>query len=163
MSAKVSSGSALSYCLPLGGVHVHDLLQTGVYEPEERAEPLGLEGGQMRAVAVPSVDPGVQRVAPPADHRDGVAVRVLEGRGDRHAERLEPLGGAVLAGDGLAVAVEMVLEEVRATGGGEPVAAVEEALGDGLAGEWFARVLVAAQQCGRWEGQLQMSAALARC
>jgi hypothetical protein len=40
----------------------------------------------------------------------------------------------------------MVLEEVRATGGGEPVAAVEETLGDGLAGDGFARVGVAAQQ-----------------
>jgi hypothetical protein len=94
---------------------------------------------------VQSVDPGVQGVTPPADHRDRVAVRVLDGRRDRYAECLEPLGGAVLAGDGLAVAVEVMLEEVGTAGRGESVAAVEKTLSDGLAGERFAGVPVAAE------------------
>jgi hypothetical protein len=39
----------------------------------------------------------------------------------------------------------MVLEEVRAAGGGDAVAVVEEAQGDGLAGEGLTGVRIAAQ------------------
>jgi hypothetical protein len=46
------------------------------------------------------------------------------------------------------VAVEVVLEEVRPAGGREAVTAIQEPLGDGFAGEGFARVLVAAQKRG---------------
>jgi hypothetical protein len=54
----------------------------------------------------------------------------------------------VLADDRRAVAggvVEVVFEEVRAAGGGDAVAVVEEALGEGLAAEGLTGVRVAAQ------------------
>jgi hypothetical protein len=77
-----------------------------------------------------------------ADHGDGVALPARDGRRDRHAEFLEAQRGAVLADDGAAVAVEVVLEEVGAARGREPVAAVEQALGDRFAGEDLTRAPV---------------------
>lgn len=132
--------------LGLRYVGLHDLRQAGVYEPEQRTEAVGFPGGELGAVPVAAVHPGVQGVAVAADHGDGVAVRVRYGRGDRDAESLEAFGGPVLAGDGLAVAVQVVLEEVFAAGGGEPVAAVQQALGDAFAGERLTGGRVAAQQ-----------------
>lgn len=126
----------------------HDLLQPGVHGPEQRPEPLRLVGAELGARPVQPVHPRVQGVAPAADLRDRVALGVLDGRGDGHAQRLEPLGGAVLADDRGAVAggvVEVVLEEVGAAGGGDAVAVVEQALGDGFAAEGLAGVRIAAQ------------------
>ncbi|MCZ1008827.1 hypothetical protein O1L68_20890 [Streptomyces lydicus] len=53
----------------------------------------------------------MQGVAAAVEDGDGPAVLVRDGRGDRQAERGEPAGGAVLAGEGRAVAVEVVFEE----------------------------------------------------
>lgn len=111
----------------------HDLLQRGVDEPEQGAELPGLATAQCGAAQVQAFDPGVQGVAAAVENGDGPAVLVRDGRGHRQAERGEPAGGAVLAGEGRAVAVEMVFEEVAAAGGGEEVAVVEQALGDGFA------------------------------
>ncbi len=125
---------------------LHHPVEAGVHEPQERSEPPGLRRRELGAVPVPAVDPRVQGVAAAADHRDRAAVGVLDGRGDGDAERLEVAGGAVLASDRVAVAVQVVLEEVVAAGGHEAVAVVEQALGHGLAGERLARVAVVAQQ-----------------
>jgi hypothetical protein len=61
----------------------------------------------------------------------------------------------MLPRDGLVVAVEVVLEEVRPAGGRQAVATVEEPLGDGFAGEGLARVLVAAQKRGEGRGGIR--------
>ncbi|MCZ0972948.1 hypothetical protein O1L55_19285 [Streptomyces albulus] len=52
----------------------------------------------------------------------------------------------MLAGERGPVAVEVVFEEVAAAGGGEEVAVVEQALGDGFAGQRCAGSVVVAQQ-----------------
>lgn len=124
----------------------HDLLQRVVHQPEQGAEPPGLAAGQRGAAEMASFDPGVQGVAAAVEDRDGAAVRMGDGRGDRQAERGEPVGGAVLAGEGGAVAVEVVLEEVAAAGGGEEIAVVEQALGDRFTGQRRTGARVVAEQ-----------------
>jgi hypothetical protein len=128
---------------------LHHLGQTGVDVAEQGAEAARVGGAELGAVAVPALDPGVQGVAVVVDDGDGAAGGVGDRRGDGQAEVVQALGGPVLAGDGVPVGgegVHVLLEEVRAAGGGEAVAAVEEALGDRDAGEWFAGVRVAAQE-----------------
>ena len=123
---------------PTRGRGPHDLLQTGVYESQERPERAALGRRELGAAAVAALDPGVQGVAGAADDGDGAAVGGGQGRGDGDAECGQAFGGAVLAGDGGRVGglgVEVVLEEVAAARGGEPVAAVEQALVDGFAGQ----------------------------
>lgn len=124
----------------------HDLLQSGVHEPEQAADPLGLVAGQRGAAEVAAFDPGVQRVAAAVEDGDGAAVRMGDGWGDRQSQRGEAVGGAVLAGEGCVVAVEVVLEEVAAAGGGEEVAVVEQALGDGFTGQRRTGACVVAEQ-----------------
>lgn len=107
-------------------------------DPQERSEASALVGGQLAAVAVPSVDPGVQGVGVTADDGDRAAVAARQRRGDGDAEVGQAPGRGVLAGDRRRVrglGVEVVLEEVAALGRAEPVAAVQEALFDGFAGD----------------------------
>lgn len=109
-----------------------------MHHPQQRPEPAALFGVELGAVAMATLDPGVEGVGVAADDRDGAAVVGREGRGDRDAERGQALGGAVLAGDRLGggrLEVEVVLEEIAAAGRAESVAAVEKALVDGIAGE----------------------------
>lgn len=122
----------------LGPPRRHHLLQGSVYDAQERPQAPALLRGELGAAAVASVDPGVQRVRVAADDRDRAAVGSGQRRGHRDAEVGEALGRAVLAGDRGGVGglgVEMVLEEVPAPGGGEAVAAVEQPLVDGFAGQ----------------------------
>jgi hypothetical protein len=109
-----------------------------VHDTQECPQAAALPGGELAAVPVASLDPGVQGVGVPADHGDRVAVVPGQGRGHRHAQVGEALGGPVLADDrgrSGGLGVEVVLEEVPAPGGGEPVAAVEEPLVDGFTDE----------------------------
>ncbi|GHG63016.1 hypothetical protein GCM10018980_53200 [Streptomyces capoamus] len=124
---------------PLGG---HHALQAGVHGAQERPQAGALPAGELAAVPVPAVDPGVQGVGVAADDGHRAAVAVGERRGDRDAEVGEALGGPVAAFDGGRVGgvrVEVVLEEVAAAGGAQPVAAVEETLVDRLTGEGGSR------------------------
>lgn len=109
-----------------------------MHHPQQRPQSAALFGGELGAVAMAALDPGVEGVGVPADDRDRAPVVGREGRGDRDAEGGQALGGAVLAGDRLGggrLGVEVVLQEVTAAGRAEPVAAVEKALVDGIAGE----------------------------
>lgn len=84
----------------------------------------------------PSIQ-GAARTRGP-DDGDGAPVGAGQRRGDGDAEVRETLGRPVLAGDRGRVGglgVEMVLEEVAAAGGAQPVAAVEQPLFDGVAGQ----------------------------
>lgn len=119
----------------LGG---HHPLQTGVYGPQERPQAGALAAGELTAVAVPAVDPGVQGVRVAADDGDRAALAVRERLGDRDAEVGETLGGPVPAFDRgrvRRVRVEVVLEEVAPPCRAHAVAAVEQALVDRLARE----------------------------
>lgn len=82
----MSAASGPAMAARLGHPLLHHLREPGVYGSEERPEPLRLGGGQLGADPVQSVDPGVQGVAPAADLRDRVALRVLDGRGHGHPE-----------------------------------------------------------------------------
>ncbi len=124
----------------------HHLFQGGVHQAEQRAEPAGPVAGERGAAEVSAFDPGVQGVAAAVQHGDGPAVRVGDRWRDRQAEGAEPAGGPVLAGEGAEVSVEVVLEEVAPVGGGEEVAVVEQALGDGFARQRLLGAGVAAQQ-----------------
>lgn len=107
-------------------------------DAQERPQPCALPRGELAAVPVPAVDPGVQRVRVAPDDGDGAPVGAGQRRGDGDAEVRETLGRPVLAGDRGRVGglgVEMVLEEVAAAGGAQPVAAVEQPLFDGVAGQ----------------------------
>ncbi|CAM5515693.1 hypothetical protein SBADM41S_04302 [Streptomyces badius] len=144
----------------------HHLFQAGVHGAEERAEPARLGEGQLGAGPVEAVDPGVQGVAAFADHGDGLAPGVRQGRDDGDAERLEALGGTVLAHDRGAFAagvvqvllVEMMLEEVGTARGGDAVSVVQQALGDRLAGERLAHARISAQHLAdrgnRWTSDI---------
>lgn len=116
----------------------HDPLQARVDDPQERAEAPALVGGQLAAVAVPAVDPGVQGVGVTADDGDRTAVAGGQRGCHGDAEVGQAPGRGVLAGDRCRVrglGVEVVLEEVAAPGRAEPVAAVQQALLDGFAGD----------------------------
>lgn len=105
---------------------------------EQRAQPPALAGAELAAVAVAAVDPGVQGVGVAADDGDRTSVAARQGRGHRDAEVREALGRPVLTGDRGGVGglgVEVVLQEVVAARGGEPVAAVQQPLVDGVAGQ----------------------------
>lgn len=152
----------------------HDLFEPGVYGAEQRSEPPRLSGRQLGAVAVEAVHPVVQGIALPLDDGDGVTVRVRQGRRYRHTERVQLLGRPVLSHDRVVITagvvemvlVEVVLEEVRAPGGGHAVTVVEQALGQGFAGEGFMRRRGSGAAPRRPEEQVegsQMSAALATC
>jgi hypothetical protein len=135
----------------LGGRRLRrlDLFQAGVYEPQQRPQPPRLPRGQLGAVAVPAVHPGVQREAASPEHRDRAAVGVRQRRGDGQAQLVQALRRPVLAGDDRAVgrrAVHVELEEEPAPRGGEAIATVQQTLGDGLTGQRRAGVLVSAQQ-----------------
>ncbi len=94
----------------------------------------------------------MQGVGVAADDGDRAALAVRERQGDRDAEVGEALGGPVPAFDGGRVGgvrIEVVLEEVAAAGGAEPVAAVEETLVDRLTGEGGSRGVQAEQGAQR--------------
>lgn len=116
----------------------HHPLQGRVHDTQECPQAAALPGGELAAVPVASLDPGVQGVGVAADHGDRVAVAPGQGRGHRHAQLGQALRGPVLADDrgrSGGLGVEVVLQEEPAAGGGEPVAAVEEPFVDGFAGE----------------------------
>ncbi|GAA3300334.1 hypothetical protein GCM10020295_40810 [Streptomyces cinereospinus] len=116
----------------------HHPLQGRVHRAQQGSQARALTGAELPAVPVPAVDPRVQGVGVTAHHRDRTAVAPGQRRGHRDAEVGQPLGGPVPALDGGRVGgvrVEVVLEEVAAAGGAEPVAPVEQALVDGVAGE----------------------------
>lgn len=116
----------------------HHALQAGVHGAQQRAQARALRAGELAAVQMPSVDPGVQRVGVSADDGDRTALAVGERRGDRDPDLGEAPGGEMAALDGVGVGgvgVEMVLQEVAAPCGAHPVAPVEQPLVHRFAGE----------------------------
>lgn len=126
----------------------HHPLQARVHHSQQRPQPAALDGRELSAVPVPSLDPGVQRVGVSADHRDRAPVPPGQRGRHRYAQIGQALGGPVLTGDRGRVGglrVEVVLEEVAAVGGAQAIAPVEQALVDGLAGDGGTGAVLAQQ------------------
>ncbi len=128
-----------------------DLVEGAVQPAEQRAQLGALRRGQFGSVAVPAVHPGEEGEQPAAERGDGAGPFGEGERGlDGQAQGGEGGHRPVVAGDRLAAGgrgVDVALQEVAAGLGGDPVAAVQQAFGDGFGGEQAAHP-VAAQDLG---------------
>ncbi len=150
-------GGAVAGGLRDGGA---DLVQCAVQPPEQRAQRVALREVELGAVPVAALDPGEEREEPPAEGGDRPAVGGRQRRRDGQPPGVQPGGGPVLGGDGRPVrggGVDVALEEVRPGLGGDPVAPVEQALGDRGGGQQPAHpvALEHGGQCGVRDGRAQ--------